>query len=113
MEQDASGAHVYGAGTVREILPGQWRGFLSIAGKRRSFSGPSRDYVEAQMLQARGNGPTAPAVADLAKHEYGTGTIREIKTGKDAGAFRGYLVVDSKRRSFWARTREDVERKML
>lgn len=49
----------------------------------------------------------------MTRQDYGTGTIREIKTGKDAGAFRGYLIVDGKRRSFWAKTREDVERKML
>jgi integrase len=49
----------------------------------------------------------------VSRRDWGTGTIREITTGTDAGSFRGYLTVDGKRRSFWAKTREDVERKML
>jgi integrase len=49
----------------------------------------------------------------MSRTDYGTGTIREIKTGRAAGSFRGYLTVDGKRRTFFGKTREGVERKIL
>ena len=49
----------------------------------------------------------------MSRGEYGSGTVSQIKTGKGAGNWRAYLTVDGKRRTFFAKTEDEVKAKLL